>query len=90
MQAASIKAHLKRISGRGPRKQEYAARDVLHGEVLKRGNAAELAWRHMHAAAGLEAPGAIIRGAFQELVQRDGPIMQASHAQVAQGTFSCT
>ena len=51
---------------------------------------AEVAWRHMHAAAGLEAPGADFGRALQELVQRDGSIVQANHAQVAQGTRCCT
>ena len=89
MQASSRETRLKRVSRAGPSEQEDAARDVLHGKIINVGDA-EVARRHMQAAAGLEAPGAAVRRALQELVQRHGSIMQAGRAQVARVILRCT
>ena len=89
MQASSRGTCLERVSGAGPREQEDAPWDVLHGKIVNVGDA-EVAWRHMQAAAGLEAPGTAVRRALQEPVQRDGAIVQAGRAQVAQVAVRCT
>ena len=89
MQASSREARLEGVSGAGPRKQEDAARDVLHGEVVKVGDA-EVARRHMQTAAGLEAPGAAVGRALYKLIQRNGSIMQAGCAQATQVAVRCT